>query len=375
MAHKRVLLDCSREEMAAYLARIGQPAYRAGQLFAWLHKGVPFSEMLNLPKDLRERLAAECYDLPLSIHQAIPSQKDDTVKFLLACDDGHVIESVLMRYHYGYTLCISTQVGCLMGCAFCASTLEGCARDLSAGEMLSQVLLANRYLGEKGKVGHVVLMGSGEPLANYEQTVRFLRLVNDPQGLNISLRNISLSTCGLVPEMGRLAREGLPVTLSVSLHAPNDEIRREIMPIARRYPMEELMAAARDYVRRTGRRVVFEYALIGDLNSLPGHAKELAELLRGLQCHVNLIPLNPVPERGLASASPQAVKAFLETLEGLHVSATVRREMGQDISGACGQLRNRHLKSQEKVDRIMEMSEKDPEGSQGSPETQGFPGA
>ncbi len=372
MGEKHILLDLTREELAALLADMGQPAYRAGQLFGWLHKGVPFAQMLNLPGPLREQLAQTCLDMPLSIHQAIPSQRDDTVKFLLACADGHVIESVLMHYHYGYTLCISTQVGCLMGCAFCASTLEGCARNLSAGEMLAQVLLANGYLGDRGKVGHVVLMGSGEPLDNYDQTVRFLRLANDSQGLNVSLRNISLSTCGLVPQMERLAREGLPVTLSVSLHAPNDEIRRQIMPIARRYPMGELMAAAREYVKLTGRRVVFEYALIGNLNSLPRHAKELGSLLRGLQCHVNLIPLNPVPERGLAPASPQAVKDFLATLEGLHVSATVRREMGQDISGACGQLRNRHLKTQGKIDRIMGMPDWDQEESSGP---EGVPGA
>ncbi|NLV59114.1 MAG: 23S rRNA (adenine(2503)-C(2))-methyltransferase RlmN [Clostridiales bacterium] len=357
MADKRVLLDMTREELAQFLTEMGQPAFRAGQLFSWLHKGVPFSRMLNLPASLREELAAHCHDLPLQIHRAIPSRRDDTVKFLLACADGHLIESVLMHYHYGYTLCVSTQVGCLMGCAFCASTLGGCARDLSAGEMLSQVLLANGYLGDKGKVGHVVLMGSGEPLANYDATVRFLRLLNDPQGLMISLRNVSLSTCGLVPEIGQLAGEGLPITLSVSLHAPNDEIRRQIMPIAKRYPLNELMAAVREYVRKTGRRVVFEYALIGNLNSHPSHARELAELLRGLQCHVNLIPLNPVPERGLASATPQAVKAFLAELERLHISATCRREMGQDISGACGQLRNRHLKSEGKLDRIMESTD------------------
>ena len=282
----------------------------------------------------------------MALHQAFPSQKDDTVKFLFACWDGNLIEGVLMHYHYGYSLCISTQVGCKMGCAFCASTLEGCVRSLSAGEMLSEVLLANRFLGERGKVGHIVLMGSGEPLDNYEQTVRFLRLVNDAGGLNIGLRNVSLSTCGLAPQILRLKDEGLPVTLSISLHAPNDAIRRQIMPVAQRYPMETLMQAVRAYVAQTGRRVVFEYALIDRLNSRPEHARELAGLLRGLQCHVNLIPLNHVDERSLAPASPQAVRAFLETLEGEHISATVRREMGADIGGACGQLRRRQLHKQ-----------------------------
>ncbi len=346
MEAKRILLDMTREELQGYLGELGQPAFRARQIFAWLHKGVPFEGMGNVPAALRARLSESCLDLPMALHQAFPSQKDDTVKFLFACWDGNLIEGVLMHYHYGYSLCISTQVGCKMGCAFCASTLEGCARSLSAGEMLAEVLLANRFLGEKGKVGHIVLMGSGEPLDNYEQTVRFLRLVNDAEGLNISLRNVSLSTCGLVPQILRLKDEGLPVTLSISLHAPNDAIRRQIMPVAQRYPMEALMQAVRAYVAQTGRRVVFEYALIDRLNSRPEHARELARLLRGLQCHVNLIPLNHVDERSLAPASPQAVRAFLETLEEEHISATVRREMGADIGGACGQLRRRQLHKQ-----------------------------
>ena len=257
-----------------------------------------------------------------------------------------------MHYHYGYTLCISTQVGCKMGCVFCASTLNGCVRNLSAGEMLSQVLLANRYLDCRGHVGHVVLMGSGEPLDNYEQTIRFLQLVNAPDGLNISLRNISLSTCGLVPKIEALAEEGFPITLSISLHAPNDEIRRQIMPIANRYPLEELMDTVRKYVKKTGRRVVFEYALVDKLNSDISHARALAKLVGGLQCHVNLIPLNRVKESPLAPAAPQAVQAFLKTLEELHISATCRREMGTDIHGACGQLRHQYLKNNEEIDTI-----------------------
>ncbi len=275
----------------------------------------------------------------MSIHQAFPSQKDDTVKFLFSCLDGNMIEGVLMHYHYGYSLCISTQVGCKMGCAFCASTLNGCVRNLTAAEMLSQVLLANRFLGDKGHVGHIVLMGSGEPLDNYDNTMAFLRLVNAEDGLNISLRNISLSTCGLVPKMEQLATEGLPVTLSISLHAPNDQIRRQIMPVANTWPIHELMDAVRAYVRKTGRRVVFEYALIDQLNSRPEHARELASLVGGLQCHVNLIPLNHVDERSLRPATPEAVQLFLKTLEERHISATIRREMGSDIGGACGQLR------------------------------------
>ena len=347
MEAKRILLDMTREEMKACLVGMGQPAFRAKQVFTWLHKGVAFADMGNLPASLRQRLEQECCDLPMTLYRSFPSQKDDTVKFLFACWDGNIIEGVLMHYHYGYSLCISTQVGCKMGCAFCASTLNGCVRSLSAGEMLAEVLLAHRFLGDRGKVGHIVLMGSGEPLDNYDNTVRFLRLVNDPEGLNISLRNISLSTCGLVPKIDRLREEHLPVTLSISLHAPNDDIRRQIMPVANTYPMGDLMRAVRSYVADTGRRVVFEYALIDRLNSRPEHARELARLLRGLQCHVNLIPLNHVDERSLAPASPSAVQAFLKTLQDEHISATVRREMGSDIGGACGQLRRRHLQPTE----------------------------
>ena len=307
---KKILLDMTLDELKAYLIGLGQPAFRAKQVFSWLHKGACYEEMRNLPAVLREKLAEECYDQPSRIHDVFPSQKDDTVKFLFALYDGNIVEGVLMHYHYGYSLCISTQVGCKMGCAFCASTLNGCVRSLSAGEMLSEVLLANRYLGEKGKVGHIVLMGSGEPLDNYDNVVRFLRLVNDPDGLNISLRNISLSTCGLVPRIEKLKEEKLPVTLSISLHAPNDTIRKQIMPVANTWPIGELMQAVRSYVADTGRRVVFEYALIDKLNSTPEHARELARLIRGLQCHVNLIPLNYVEESPLIPASPKAVQTF-----------------------------------------------------------------
>jgi len=343
MEEKRILLDMTMDELRVYLISLGQPAFRAKQVFTWLHKGASFADMRNLPQALRDQLSAECHDLPMRLHASFPSQKDDTVKFLFSCHDGNIIEGVLMHYHYGYSLCISTQIGCKMGCAFCASTLNGCVRSLSAGEMLAEVLLANQFLGDKGKVGHIVLMGSGEPLDNYDNVVRFLRLVNDPSGLNISLRSISLSTCGLVPQIDRLKEEKLPVTLSISLHAPNDNIRRQIMPVANTYPIGELMQSVRSYVADTGRRVVFEYALIDQLNSRAEHARELSRLLRGLQCHVNLIPLNYVDERHLMPASPQAVQTFLKTLEDEHISATVRREMGSDIGGACGQLRRRHL--------------------------------
>lgn len=339
------LTELSMAELAELLAQMGQPRYRARQVHAWLTRGVRPADMTDLPRALRERLAALPFGA-VEIADRRVSARDGTVKYLFALEDGNLIEGVLMRYKYGNTACISTQVGCRMGCAFCASTLEGCVRSLHAGEMLGQIAAIERDEGAppgRRAVTNVVLMGSGEPLDNYEQTVRFLRLVNAPEGLGLSLRNVSVSTCGLAEEILRLRDEHLPVTLSISLHAPNDEIRRQIMPVARAVPMERLMAAVRAYVAGTGRRVVFEYALIDGLNCLPAHARELARLLRGLQCHVNLIPLNHVDERRLRPASPEAVRAFQETLEREHISATVRREMGADIGGACGQLRRRRL--------------------------------
>ena len=357
MTEKRMLLGDTPETIQAYLETLKQPKYRAMQIFTWLHKGVPFGEMSNLPKTLRESLAREAIDFPLTLEEIKTSGFDETEKYLFRCMDGNIIEGVLMRYHYGYSLCISTQIGCRMGCKFCASTLKGCLRNLTAGEMLCQVILANRRLGDKGHIGHVVLMGSGEPLENYEEVVSFLRLVNHPDGLNISMRALSLSTCGLVPQILRLADEGLGITLSISLHAPNDAIRTQIMPIAKRYPINELMDAVHRYVQKTGRRVQIEYALIDQLNSKPEHAAELAKLVSGLQCHVNLIALNPVEESALKPASKEATEAFLKALESRFVSVTRRREMGRDISGACGQLRNHYLKEKSKAD-IIEKADK-----------------
>jgi len=326
-------------ELEGLMGEWGHPSFRAKQLFAWLHRGVTFEGMHTLPAGLRERLRVEAADRPVEVLEILRSALDGTVKLLYCLGDGHVIEGVLMRYHHGVTLCLSTQVGCAMNCAFCASTLEGKARDLTAAEMIGQVLCANTL----EPVHNVVLMGSGEPLDNYDHTLRFLRLLREPDGLNIGLRHVSLSTCGLVPQMLRLADEGLPVTLSVSLHAPNDAIRRTMMPVARAYPMEELLDACRAYVGKTGRRVVFEYALMRGVNDAPEHAHELAGRLRGLQCHVNLIPLNTVAERGLRAAGAREVRAFQTHLEQLHISVSLRREMGSDIQGACGQLRRAFL--------------------------------
>ena len=336
------------EEIAGEMAAMSEKPFRAGQVFAWLQKGVPFDGMTNLPAALREKLKAGYVDLPVRILEKHVSGLDDTVKILYSLLDGNCVEGVLMRYHYGYTLCVSTQVGCAMGCRFCASTLEGCVRNLSAAEMAGQIHCANELLREKdAKVGHVVLMGSGEPLANMAEVLRFIRLISHPQGLNISVRHISLSTCGLVPKMYELADAGLPVTLSLSLHASNDSVRRQLMPIAERYTIRETLDACQYYLSRTGRRIIFEYALIDGINAGKNNAEELSALLRGMQCHVNLIPLNQVPERQLYGVSEAQVQVFLSTLEKNHISATRRREMGDDIQGACGQLRKHHLEVKE----------------------------
>ncbi len=330
-------------QLTAWCKEQGLPGFRGKQIFKWIHQGADFDGMTNLPKDLRARLQATAIAQPVEIIDLRQSSLDDTVKFLFGLKDGNCVEGVLMHYHHGYTLCISTQVGCRMGCTFCASTLDGCLRSLTPGEMLGEILCANRFLAGKDRVHNVVLMGSGEPLDNYDNVMTFLRLLREPDGVNIGLRNVSLSTCGIVPRMYDLAEENLPVTLSVSLHAPNDEIRRQTMPIARVYPMDDLLKACRNYIEKTGRRVIFEYALVGGLNCQEKHAVELASRLRGMQCHVNLIPLNAVEERHLQGVSEGTVTDFLKTLERLHISATRRREMGDDIEGACGQLRRKTI--------------------------------
>jgi len=346
MNEKVQLLGFTPEELGAYFKAQGQPAFRAKQVFAWLHQGVPFDQMSNLPKALRETLAETCIDNPVSVLETIQSKLDGTIKLLYRLHDDHVIEGVLMRYKYGNTLCLSTQVGCRMGCKFCASTLDGCARSLTPAEMLGQIVCANGILkaqGEEQKVGNIVLMGSGEPFDNYDNVVKFLRILRMEGGLCIGMRSVSLSTCGLVPQMLRFAEEDLPVTLSLSLHAPNDEIRRQTMPIANKYSMDEVLSACRYYIEKTGRRVIFEYALVGDTNCEMEHADELAKRLRGMQCHVNLIPLNEVKERGLKAPTQAQVAAFMKRLEERHISVTRRREMGDDIQGACGQLRRHAL--------------------------------
>lgn len=335
------------EEIKQKMEQMGEKAFRAKQVFSWLHKGASFDEMTNLSVSLREKLKENGTDQPVSIQSIHESKLDGTKKFLFSLRDGNCIEGVLMRYHYGCTLCVSTQVGCRMGCLFCASTLDGCVRNLTAAEILGQVMCANSTL-EGERVHNIVLMGSGEPFDNYDNVIRFLKLVSHPEGLNISLRHISLSTCGLIDRIRQFADENLPVTLSLSLHAPNDEIRKKIMPIARRYSIHDTIDACKYYLERTGRRIVFEYALIDGVNADEKQANELADLLRGMQCHVNLIPLNTVKERNLNGVSARQVQAFLDTLEKRHISATRRREMGDDIEGACGQLRKKVLEEGKK---------------------------
>ena len=334
------------EELTAWVKDQGHPAFRGKQIFRWIHQGADFEEMTNLPAAMREKLQKEAVAQPVHIRLQRISPLDGTVKFLYELKDGNCVEGVLMRYKYGVSLCISTQVGCRMGCRFCASTLEGRVRDLTAGEMLGEILCANRYLSSEGnRVSHVVLMGSGEPLDNYDNVIRFLRLLREEEGIRLSIRNVSLSTCGIVPKMYQLAEESLPVTLCVSLHAPNDEIRKMTMPVAYTWSIPEIMEACRNYIRKTGRRVIFEYALSDGVNAGEEQAKELASLLRGMQCHVNLIPLNTVEERDMKGISEDKVRRFLKILQDNNISATRRREMGDDIEGACGQLRRKTINS------------------------------
>ena len=336
------------EELSSWMKEQGYPAFRGKQIFRWIHQGADFDEMTNLPRDLRDRLAQTAVAQPVKIRLERKSPADGTVKFLYELKDGNCVEGVLMRYKYGVSLCISTQVGCRMGCRFCASTLEGRVRDLTAGEMLGEILCANRFLQPEGeKVSHVVLMGSGEPLDNYDNVIRFLHLPREEEGIRLSLRNVSLSTCGIVPKMYALAEENLPVTLCVSLHAPNDEIRRETMPVAYSWSIGEILEACRNYIRKTGRRVIFEYALSDGVNAGEEQAKELAERLRGMQCHVNLIPLNVVEERDMRGVTEENVRKFLKILQERNISATRRREMGDDIEGACGQLRRKTINGSE----------------------------
>ena len=338
------ILGMDGKALEDYLGALGEPRFRAKQIFGWLHEklAADYDEMTNLPKALRKKLAKE---LPIrlpKIEVVQESRLDGTRKYLFSLRDGHRIESVLMRYEYGNSVCISSQVGCAMGCAFCASTVGGQIRNLTAGEMLGQVYGIRRELAEE-RVSHIVVMGTGEPLLNLDNLIAFIRMISDEGGQHLSRRNLTVSTCGIVPGIERLADEGLPITLALSLHAPTQEQREQIMPVARRYDLSEVLAACRHYFEKTGRRVTFEYAMIRDVNDRDEDARALTELLAGMQAHVNLIPLNEVAEYGVAASARERIRHFAKLLEVAGVNVTVRRSLGADIDGACGQLRNRYV--------------------------------
>ena len=343
---KKILQDLSFAEIERLMLGCGEKKFRAKQLFEGLTQGKSILEISSLPKTLKERLVEEYEDVPVKVKRVFTA-KDGTEKYLFELADGNLIEGVLMKYKYGYTQCVSTQVGCRMGCKFCASTLGGLIRNLSAGEILSQILVVNAlHKNEKSGEGkearavtNVVLMGSGEPLDNYDETLKFLQNVTSAEGLNISARNISLSTCGLVPKMYQLADEGIPLNLTVSLHATDDETRARTMPVAKAYKIAEILKACEYYFEKTGRRYYFEYTLIAGENCDEAHADALIALLKGKPCHVNLIRLNEVKERDLKALDEKAAYRFLGRLEKGGLSATLRRQIGSDIGGACGQLR------------------------------------
>lgn len=339
MTEKKNLKSYTYNELEALVRNeLGEPSFRAKQIFEWLYRGVDsFDEMSNLSKSLRERLDAAYIVGNLKIEQKFVSRIDETRRYLLKLEDGNYIESVLMKYHHGYTICVSSQVGCAMGCRFCASTRNGKARNLSAGEIIGQVMTVQKDLGER--ISNIVMMGIGEPLDNYDEVLKFLEIVNHLSGLNIGHRHITLSTCGLVPKIKDLADRQLQITLSVSLHAADDETRSEIMPVNRRYSISQLMEACRYYIKKTNRRISFEYTLISGVNDNSAEAEKLLKLLHGMLCHVNLIPVNPVKETGFKQGSRAKIEKFQRILESGGISATIRREMGADISAACGQLR------------------------------------
>ena len=331
------LLDYNIEELESIVKAMGQPAFRTKQLWEWLYKGADFSEMTNLPEKFRSSLAENYRSGKFGVKAKLCSKEDDTVKYLFSLGDGNLVESVLMKYKYGYSACVSTQVGCKMGCTFCASTKAGFVRNLTSGEILGQIVTMNADMNIR--IGHVVLMGIGEPLDNYDNVLDFLKKAQSEKGLGISYRNISLSTCGLAEKVIKLADEKLPITLSISLHSPFDEQRSDMMPVNRKYPLDKLFDACNIYTLSTGRRITYEYALIEGVNDTKEHAAKLISLLKGSLCHVNLIPVNKVEGTGYEKASKKNIAAFKEMLEKGGVNATVRRTLGQDIEAACGQLR------------------------------------
>ena len=327
------------EELNNLVLELGEKSFRAKQIYEWLHVKLvhSFEEMSNLSKNLRDKLNEKCFLTALKPVEILTSKVDGTKKYLFELQDGNIIESVLMRYHHGNSVCISTQVGCRMGCKFCASTLDGLERNLLPSEMLDEIYSIQKDIGER--VSNIVLMGSGEPLDNYDNVMKFLKLISDDYGLNISQRNITLSTCGLVPKIYELADSQVQITLAISLHASEDETRKELMPVAKAYKIDEILKACNYYFDKTGRRLTFEYSLVSGINDTVEGAVRLGELLKGINCHVNLIPVNPIKERDFKQSEKQAIEKFKNKLEKYGINVTIRREMGRDINGACGQLR------------------------------------
>ena len=337
------LKSLTQPELANILKELGQPAFRTKQIFTWLHKGVrSYDEMTNLPKGLRDTLAQRYPIHAPKVVRKQESKKDGTIKYLWELSDGNCVETVLMRYNYGNTVCISTEVGCRMGCAFCASTIGGLVRRLEPYEMLDEVLYTQIDSGLP--ISRIVLMGIGEPLDNFDNVMRFLELVNSPDGMNISMRHISLSTCGLIPRIDELAAKKLQISLAISLHGPNNEIRNQVMPVNKAYPIEDLLEACRRYYAATSRRIHFEYAMIDGVNDRDEDAREILRRMKGLPAHFNLIPLNHVEESPLKPSSKTQVARFQKLLEAGGITATVRRTLGGDIDASCGQLRRKHIK-------------------------------
>lgn len=336
---KKDIKSFTLEELKEELKSFGEKPFRATQIYEWLHVKLAqsFDEMTNLSKDLREKLKDQYTLVTLKEVQCLESAIDGTCKFLFELPDGNIIESVLMKYHHGNSVCISSQVGCRMGCKFCASTIGGLERNLMPSEMLDEIYQIQRISGER--VSNVVVMGTGEPMDNYDNLVKFIRMLTDDSGLNISQRNITVSTCGIVEKIKQLAEEDLSITLALSLHAPNNEDRKKIMPIANRYELHTVLEACDYYYEKTGRRVSFEYSLVEGVNDTPEQARELSRLLKAKNCHINLIPVNPIKERDFKRSTSKNIQNFKNILEKNRINVTIRREMGADINAACGQLR------------------------------------
>ncbi len=335
------------KELTDCLVEMGEKSFRAKQMYEWMHVklAADFSDMTNISKQLQEKCRDKFEYTSLEVVRVQESKIDGTKKFLFALKDGNLIESVWMKYKHGNSVCVSSQVGCRMGCRFCASTIDGLERSLTPSEILDQIYTISRITGER--VSNVVVMGSGEPMDNYDNVLKFVRLLTDENGLNISQRNVTVSTCGIVPKMMELAEEDLQITLAISLHASSDDKRKKLMPIANKYSMKELLDACRYYFDKTGRRLTFEYSLVGGVNDTDEDASELCALLTGLNCHVNLIPVNPIKERDFVESEARRIQEFKNKLEKNQINVTIRREMGRDIDGACGQLRRSHIKSEE----------------------------